>query len=354
MEALKKNAGRARFWKCLVLVLLAAVPVLHAQQTTNASGSYSYKTADGLSTNQVIVFSAVPGAFRYEIHIERIGEQGSVPVQTLETTENRFEVSLRVGDYRFMVTAYNRMNLVERRSEWQNFHITPYENRLAEQVESSRPNAQENHLELIFAFGYAPMIAMFDTENAWKADEHSRGEYVSRLEGFNSLGYYIRIGAIPFTTRFGNFGIEAQFSFLADHYNRKQWEHEGFGFADIFEVMNYGTINFLYQVHIAGRWQHNVRVGLGRGEAYHQQEPYAAATAFYSDNPVSSFYVDVGFSTQYFIWKNLYLEAGIDLVFSRNFTYYNNHVMMRPSLGLGWQPGRQYAAPAANGEGSAD
>jgi hypothetical protein len=46
--------------------------------------------------------------------------------------------------------------------------------------------------------------------------------------------------------------------------------------------------------------------------------------------------LNAGLSVQYFIWKNLYAEAGIDFQYMTGV----DHFMMRPAVGLGWQFGR--------------
>ena len=61
-------------------------------------------------------------------------------------------------------------------------------------------------------------------------------------------------------------------------------------------------------------------------------------------------YYNLGYSAQYFVWKNLYAEAGIDLVLSRNNAASQNYFFIRPGLGIGWQTGR-WAEQAEVAEG---
>jgi len=60
--------------------------------------------------------------------------------------------------------------------------------------------------------------------------------------------------------------------------------------------------------------------------------------------------MNLGYNAQYFIWKNTFVEAGLDFqyVFVKS-TYanagwdaanVNNHIILRPTIGIGWQFGR--------------
>jgi hypothetical protein len=68
----------------------------------------------------------------------------------------------------------------------------------------------------------------------------------------------------------------------------------------------------------------NVRTGIGVSNAYDIKY----------GNEYASFSVNAGVAAQYFFWKNLYAEAGLDFVFSLTKV---THSMLRPGLGIGWQ-----------------
>jgi hypothetical protein len=220
-------------------------------------------------------------------------------------------------------------------------------------------------VEWTFSFGYSPMFALFDIENAWDnygqqwipdgGGGHSEPERINSLDRFNPVGYYIRFGFIPVKTKIGNFGIEAHFGFLVDNRRRREWDDEEFALGDIFEPLSYGTFNLLYQVPMGERWQHNVRLGMGAGGSYHQVEEVNPGGGTYHHDLGMPFYFDLGYSAQYFIWKNLYFEAGLDLILAHNYDTKHNHFMIYPGLGIGWQMGRwaefaEVAEAAARGE----
>lgn len=59
----------------------------------------------------------------YRITIERSTDAGWVPVLEKDLTENRIEVSLEAGQYRFQVSVINLFDQLEKSSSWRNFEV---------------------------------------------------------------------------------------------------------------------------------------------------------------------------------------------------------------------------------------
>ncbi len=59
----------------------------------------------------------------YRITIERLTDAGWVQVLEKDLTENRIEVSLEAGQYRFQVGVINLFDQLEKSSRWQNFEV---------------------------------------------------------------------------------------------------------------------------------------------------------------------------------------------------------------------------------------
>ncbi|MDR0448198.1 MAG: hypothetical protein LBH07_05975 [Treponema sp.] len=422
------ESPKIRLYFFLLFFMIACTSFLYTQD--NESGFLIKKTEEGFKVSQIIYFPAVPEAFRYEVEIEQIKETGFIFIEKIETKINKIELSLNAGSYRYRIISYNAMNLLDGRSEWQNFLVQPAIEPAAEGyrpfyalyyeiVDSTavitvigkgftaesefalvRPNKHfdwtgvslENRQDVIlpdrieidgsqavlsfnrnalqegeydifirnpgglwtvlgqvkaglrkntdftFSFGYAPMIAAFDTENAWK---EVNGSEIQQLDKFNPRGYYFRLGWIPEKIWAGNFGLEAQLFFLIDKEIQKDWadaNDNSFRFLDTISSL---TLNLLWQLPKTERWQHNMRLGIGSGSSYHSERDD-------SDKIITAWplYFNFGYSTQYFFWKNLYAETGLDiqyvLLFGDTLLHMKgqNHLVFRPSLGLGLQMGR--------------
>jgi hypothetical protein len=431
MAAVNQNAISRRylqFWGLFALLIFVMCPFLNAQ-IPEESGNRVAKTSEGFILYQIISFPAVPNVIRYEVEIELIGEEEPISVEKIETTVNSIEVSLKAGDYRYRITAYNRMNLIEGRSEWQDFQILPAVEPSVENYrpyyglffELDGPNAViiitgsgllaesefalvksrplydwsgvslegrgdvifpsnvevdenqarltfergalkrgeyeifvrnpgglwvcfgkvhagfQNKSDFTFSFGYSPMIAAFDIENSlgWS---NKQGDFVQRLDGFNPVGYNLRLGWLPIKTRAGNFGFELQFYFLVD--NILLSEQKGGNIFQAFQALSYVTFNLFYQFPMTGRWQHNLRLGVGTGDSFHYIAEDTGDQGEY--NNLIPVYFNMGYSAQFFLWKNLYLEAGLDIQYalSPNSSYPLDHLIFRPVIGIGWQLNR--------------
>jgi hypothetical protein len=143
-----------------------------------------------------------------------------------------------------------------------------------------------------------------------------------KLNLFNSRGIYVRMGWLPVKTPIGNFGLEGNLNFLAD--NSMDLKKP----ANILNGISGGHFDLLYQGVLTERLQLNARFGVGGGDKYHDYGNY--------DTDVFPLLFNFGASVQFFLWKNLYAEAGADFQFMRAV----NHFMIRPALGMGWQFGR--------------
>jgi hypothetical protein len=376
------------------------------------SGTHVTKTDEGLQLSQIITFPAVPNALYYEVEIEGLEGNTFVPLDRIRTETNSMELSLKAGSYRYRITSYDTMNILDGRSNWQDFLILPAEqpevenyqpfyglyyeladpsgsivvtgqalyeesefalvvnngdwsninldNRkgvlLADEVTVSADHTQaeisftrskikrgvyyifvrnpgglwtllgqvrvgyRKNTDFTFSLSYSPMIAFFDYEKSHKGDN------LQRLNRFNMGGAVLRFGWIPVKTRIGNFGLEANFEFLADNSYRSSSDNP-------FEALQGGHVDLLYQRVLNEQWQLNLRIGVGGGEEYDDDNDNHDED---EDEDVIPLLLNFGVSAQYFIWKNLYLEAGINFQYMRAV----EHTMFRPTLGLGWQFGR--------------
>ena len=125
---------RIKLHTYLLLIVFLTGSLLHAQ-TETGSGSFVINTDQGFTIYQIISFPAVPNALRYEVEIEELTRTGIVPLETITSEINRIELSLRAGSYRYRITAYNRMGLLEGRSGWQDFTVYPAIQPIAEAYE---------------------------------------------------------------------------------------------------------------------------------------------------------------------------------------------------------------------------
>ncbi|MDR1142958.1 MAG: hypothetical protein LBK77_01915 [Spirochaetaceae bacterium] len=184
------------------------------------------------------------------------------------------------------------------------------------------------------SFGWMPMIAVFDYENAyedrWEWDYST--QTMNQLDGqrlgvVNPRAWYLRIGWFPVKTRLGNFGLEVTVISLQDDFHARR-DGKDFGYQ-VSEISG-GHLDLVYQLELSEQWQGNIRFGMGYGDEYHHN-----SKELYDDDEAPVL-LNFGFSVQYFIWKNLYAEGGIDL----QYMTLVDHTMIRPFLGLGWQFGR--------------
>ena len=411
----KKNPGFI-ILLCAIIHLFSA-SFIHAQD--EQSGYQIIATEEGLRLYQTIAFPFVPNTVRYTIEIEQVIGDHTFLIETIGTTVNYFEVSLRAGNYRYRISAFNRMNIIEARSEWQDFEIiiaeTPaihsYQPFYALYFDLDDPNAvlivngadfyPESEFALIrqrrgydwtnielsgrsdvvfptnvsvtndqarltfvrgtiargtyeifirnpggfwtvfgtvtagysstsnftFSMGYSPLIAGFDFSNyTYDSFNPDTGltEQQQYLNLFNPEGNNLRIGWLPLKTAIGSFGLELQL-----HIHTEYW-----GWFNVSSL----SMNLLYQFQIGGRWQQNIRLGFGIGLPYND-DYYLVENEDFLGTP---FIVGLGFSTQYFLWKNLYLEAGLDIQYTHSFNseFPINHITLRPGINIGWQFGR--------------
>jgi len=217
--------------------------------------------------------------------------------------------------------------------------------------------------DFVFSFGYSPMIALFDIENAWEHDynwEANEEIIIQQLDVFNPLGYYFRLGWLPFKTKSVSFGFGLEFNFLMDNYDKHRNKINGEPvFILFFNLLKGASLDLFWQFRQTVRLQHNVRAGIGYSMAYHN-----FMYTFVDGTNTHTYYhvpftldFNAGYSVQYFLFKNLYLEAGARLQYTHSFEpeYPLNHFSVFPFIGLGWQYGRwsehiEVAEAASRGE----
>jgi hypothetical protein len=411
----------------VVFLSVLGFPYFLAAQT-DTSGSHVVKTGEGFLLSQTISFPLIPNTLYYKIEIEELAGENFISLDTIQTETNSIEVSLKAGLYRYRILAYNRMNLLDGVSDWQEFQVLAAIEPAAEAYQPvyglyyemsntagsitiigrdffpesefalikqdtlfdwsgvdlegrkdvifpSQVTVSDDHnlAVLVFSrkdlkpgkylifirnpgglwttmgevragfkndndftlsFGWSPMIAAFDRGKATFYEYNAYYGYSERkplLDPVNLRGAYMRWGWLPIKTRIGNFGLELNWLFLVDNY----WvfQHGGPGIGDYFSALSAGHIDIVYQYApiTLRNWQFDIRAGAGAGNEYDY-------TYIHDGNAALPFplMLNFGFSVQYFIWKNLYAEAGMDFQYMLGV----NHFMLRPALGLGWQFGR--------------
>jgi len=209
--------------------------------------------------------------------------------------------------------------------------------------------------DFTFSLNYSPMIAGFEVEKIYDYVDYdpvtNSPNFIQQVDRFNPAGYNMRLGWMPFKTEIGYFGFELQANFLINNVNKYYLDSEDFNINPVsflFMPIENFSFNFLYQTPFADRWQHNVRLGAGFGNPYpsllNPQFNYNYYTNEYDVYYQMPFSISVnfGYSIQFFIWKNLYAEAGLDLnyLISLESEYPLNYLIFRPTIGLGWQFGR--------------
>ncbi|MDR0602105.1 MAG: hypothetical protein LBG42_06945, partial [Treponema sp.] len=438
-----------------MVFLLALVFIFPRFITAQEKSGTRVTRKDGeFQVSQIIVFSGVPDTLRYELEFERLLDGGFVPVDTVVTEETRIEVFLNAGSYRYRISSYNRMGLLEGMSDWREFQVLaaaqpglenyrPFYGLYFDFAESAgsitvtgsnflpgsefalvrhragfdwsgvdlagrkgvlRPDlvtvSDDGRVELVFnrktlrggrydifvrnpgglwatlgrvqtgfrknndftvSFGYSLFIASFDYQNSlyrgylpfhytmYPAGISPYTTGKQKLDLFNPIGAYVRAAWLPIKTGMGNFGFETDLYFLGDN----AWRHTNNGAASFFSKISavYGSL--LYQYALTERWQLNVRAGAGGSESYHYERnffekvygiDYFAPWDDISEEPWGLM-TNFGVSAQFFAWKNLFFEAGMDFQYMPS-VY---HFMMRPGIGLGWQFGRWAEAPEVKG-----
>jgi hypothetical protein len=412
----------SRFFAILALVLV--FPYFLAAQNSGESGSHVTKTDEGFLLSQTISFPRVPNMLRYKVELEQLAGEEYIPLDTIQTQTNSIEVALKGGLYRYRILAYNRMNLLDGVSDWQEFEVfvaiepsvetyqpfyglyyemaavngsiavrgrgffpesefalieedeefdwtevdlegrrdvifpdtvTVSEDRSLAVLGFSRKNLNRGkylifvrnpgglwttlgkvrvgfrkNTDWTFSLGWSSLIAAFDRGDATYWD-HDTPKEEPRLDLFNPRGAYMRLGWFPVKNRLGSFGLELNLLFLAD--NEWVFDRGEPRIGEYFDSLQGGHVDIVYQnAPIAWRnWQIEIRAGIGGGNEYDD-------TYVHDSGAVLPFpwMLNVGFSVQYFIWKNLYAEAGLDFQYMTGV----DHFMLRPAVGLGWQFGR--------------
>lgn len=424
--------NKYRLHNALFLIILFSVSALYAQEDEGAT-SFVTRTSEGFVVTQSISFPVVQNAVRYEVEIEKFSDSllNYVPLDKIDTINTRINLSLKVGYYRFRITAYNIMGLWEGLSDWQEIYIQPAvlpviesyqpfyglfheianptgtliingKNILAEAefalvdqsgnydfsrvslhsvggvifpekvtvledkaiLTFSRQSLKKgiydifirnpgglwvlfgkvqvgykNNRTTYFEFGYAPMLAAFNIDKVGQLEYDSGGSGTGKFHPyynrFNTQGYYARFGGFFQRSINGNFGFELQANFLVDNQLQKSWSPDsGMGYTLIaFSGLQTATLNFVYQRAVTERWLNNFRFGLGlaNGDAYLGQNE--ARSSIFSAVP---FVWDIGITTQYFLWKNLAVNAGLDFQVISDIAN-DPQFRITPHIGFTWQ-----------------
>jgi hypothetical protein len=152
--------------------------------------------------------------------------------------------------------------------------------------------------------------------NTWVTDE------TTMLRPFNPLGAYFRMAYIPY--RWGKNKLGAEFElYILEHPNRQTLPEEYRGV----DILSHVQFEVLYQRVLTKPWQLNARAGMGISNPY-------AFDHTVDDDSVIAYSINTGASVQYFFWKNAYVEAGLDFMFTFGEV---KHGMLRPGIGIGWQ-----------------
>lgn len=91
-----------------------------------AEGKNYYITRDennNFSFVQKLSWNKIKDIKNYRITIQRLADEGWVQVLEKDLTENKIEVSLEAGKYRFQVSVINLFDQLEKSSSWQNFEV---------------------------------------------------------------------------------------------------------------------------------------------------------------------------------------------------------------------------------------
>ncbi len=82
------------------------------------------ETDEGVVFIQTLSWVASNDAFRYEVFLEKLGENGEWVQENVYSTEtNAVEVSLFSGTYRYSILVYNFLDLPDTRSDWFEFNV---------------------------------------------------------------------------------------------------------------------------------------------------------------------------------------------------------------------------------------
>lgn len=91
-----------------------------------AEGKNYYITRDennNFSFVQKLSWNKIPDIKNYRITIERLSDDGWIQVMEKDLFENKIELSLEAGKYRFQVSVINLFDQLEKSSGWQHFEV---------------------------------------------------------------------------------------------------------------------------------------------------------------------------------------------------------------------------------------
>jgi hypothetical protein len=146
------------------------------------------------------------------------------------------------------------------------------------------------------------------------------------LQPFNPAGFYLRAAYIPYRWNKNRLGLEFDF-YILDHPNREAWAKD----YSAVSILSAGFFDILYQRILTESLRLNIRAGIGISNSYDIGDEES------DDGTITPFAINTGISAQYFFWRSLYAEAGLDFTVSFGSRI---HGILRPTLGIGWQFGK--------------
>jgi hypothetical protein len=196
----------------------------------------------------------------------------------------------------------------------------------------SRETEGKKGNELLFSIGWAPMIPLYGKDGLYTHDPAADaiGD-IKILNNFNPLGIDIRFAWFPFHWENNTLGFEVEFNIL-DYPGRKQ--NTEVNNPSTFElIMGETLLGVRYQRILAGMLYLNTRLAVGQSPGYYFEEN---PDEVYRPSDNNTFSIKTGASLQFFLWKDLYAEAAIDLT-SIVSGKGSPRFYLKPGINIGWQ-----------------
>ncbi|MDR2257601.1 MAG: hypothetical protein LBE14_00475 [Treponema sp.] len=247
-------------------------------------------------------------ALRYELRIEALSTDGIYrPVLQESTEENYLVVSLPAGIYRYRVQSYDLLDKPVEDPPWIRLSILPL----------PPDPGPSDHRYFYLSAGYEPMAPL-------------HGQLNTLLETkFYPLGFYIRLGALPFTWTYGSAGFEtaAGYTRLSSRYLQDDLEFQVTGHVSNLRV------HLVFQIHareLPFSWTIYGGGGLALVFNFKKERSGWSAPGVNGLFPALS----AGSSAQWYIHEPWYLSLGLEylFLFSRDTT---NPGYLRPHIGGG-------------------
>jgi len=199
------------------------------------------------------------------------------------------------------------------------FHYTEVAEGISRGEDYSVPVTQLPVSEHLISFGWSPMIPFSGFDLYGSGYGMYQGNDYRYFDEFNPIGFKMNYAYFPNRWGKNKLGIELDL-FILEHKNRDKLVPFYINFA----LLSHAFFNIHYQRLLSDNWQINFRAGIGVSNTYE-----------YRRQPGVAFAVNTGVSVQYFIWKDLFAEAGMDLIYI--FFEDNLKTAIRPGISIGWQ-----------------